>query len=221
MHTENFSNLINHYSRKVIHLRDQERNCLSPQQYGWKKMVDQSFLTGQERKFSTDQVIVTKTDLKGRLTYANEVFQTISALTEAQCLGKPHNIIRHPDMPRCIFQLLWETIQSGREIFAYVVNRATNGDHYWVLAHVTPSVNEQGEITGFHSNRRAPDRQILSQYIEPFYARLRAEERRHQSPKQAIAASKEMLLSQLAELGLEYDEFVWTLGKNKTHARSA
>ncbi|WP_417484817.1 PAS domain-containing protein [Maricaulis salignorans] len=184
-------------------------------------MVDENFLSGQERRFETDQVIVTKTDLKGRITYANEVFQTISSLTEDQCLGKPHNIIRHPEMPRCIFHLLWQTIQSGREIFAYVMNRAPNGDHYWVLAHVTPSVNEQGEITGYHSNRRVPERRILTQYIEPLYAELRAEERRHKSPAQAIAASRAMLQAHLLELGLEYDEFVWTLGKDTAHARSA
>jgi PAS domain S-box-containing protein len=183
--------------------------------------ASKEFVTGKERRFADDQVIVTKTDLKGHLTYANEVFQTISSLTEAECLGKPHNLIRHPDMPRCIFQLLWETIQSGRELFAYVMNRATNGDHYWVLAHITPSVNDRGEIVGYHSNRRVPDHRVIEQHIIPLYAKLRAEERRHQSPKQAIAASKAMLDARLVELGMEYDEFVCTLGKTPALAASA
>ncbi|WP_417482822.1 PAS domain-containing protein [Maricaulis sp.] len=174
--------------------------------------IDQ--LTGKERTFPDDQVIVTKTDLKGHITYANEVFQSLSSLTERECLGAPHNLIRHPDMPRCVFDLMWKTIQDGREIFAYVLNRATNGDHYWVHAHVTPSFNDAGEIVGYHSNRRKPERRVVQEHIIPLYAQLRAEERRHERPKQALAASTEMLNSKLAELGLEYDQFVCTLGQD-------
>jgi len=160
-------------------------------------------------------VIVTKTDLKGHITYANDIFQSLSGLTERECLGAPHNLIRHPDMPRCVFDLMWKTIQDGREIFAYVLNRASNGDHYWVLAHVTPSFNDAGEITGYHSNRRKTERRIVQDHIIPLYAQLRAEERRHERPKQALAASTGMLNNKLAELGLEYDQFVWTLGQDQ------
>jgi PAS domain S-box-containing protein len=176
-------------------------------------MARDNFLTGRERTFAEDQVIVTKTDLKGHITYANDVFQNISSLTEAECLGKPHSLIRHPHMPRCIFKLLWETIQGGHELFAYVVNRATNGDHYWVYAHITPSVNGTGEIIGYHSNRRLPDRKLLTSEIIPLYESLRAEEGRHDSPKQAIAASTAMLDAMLAERGIAYDEFICTLGQ--------
>ena len=96
-------------------------------------------LTGVERFFDKDEIIVSKTDLKGRMTYCNDVFLRIAGYTEQELLGQPHSIIRHPDMPRCVFKLLWDTIGAGKEIFAYVINRAKNGDHYWVLAHVTPS----------------------------------------------------------------------------------
>ena len=96
-------------------------------------------LTGVERTFGEDEIIVSKTDLTGRITYANDVFLRISGYAEAEVLGQPHSIIRHPGTPRAVFSLLWRTIESGREIFAYVVNRAKNGDHYWVLAHVTPT----------------------------------------------------------------------------------
>jgi hypothetical protein len=70
--------------------------------------------------------------------------------------------VRHPRMPRCVFKLLWETIQSGQDIFAYVCNLARNGDHYWVYAHVTPTFDEKGSIIGYHSNRRAPDPRSLA-----------------------------------------------------------
>ena len=72
--------------------------------------------------------------------------------------GQAHNIIRHPDMPRCVFDLLWKTIAGGEEIFAYVKNMAKNGDHYWVFAHVTPTFDAGGRIMGYHSNRRVPER---------------------------------------------------------------
>ena len=178
-------------------------------------MPRDSYLTGVERRFETDQVIVTKTDLKGRITYANDIFQTVSHVTEKQCLGQPHSFIRHPDMPRCIFKMFSQTIQGGDEIFAYVINRATNGDHYWVYAHVTPSFNDNGEIVGYHSNRRVPDARILNTEVIPLYTALREEESRHDNAKQALAASSDKLTRHLADLGLEYDEFVCTLGQGQ------
>lgn len=168
-------------------------------------------LTGIERTFGPDDIIVTKTDLKGHITYANRLFCELAGYTEAEALGAPHHIIRHPHMPRCVFKLLWDTIQAGREIFAYVVNRSSNGDHYWVLAHVTPSYDVNGKITGYHSNRRVADKQTLHQVVIPLYETLRAEEAKHDNPKHAAAAGVAMLESILAKKGLSYDEFVFSL----------
>src|SRR5208282_4348758 len=109
--------------------------------------------TGIERFFEEEEIIVSKTDLKGLITYANRVFVQISGYSEEELLGQPHSIIRHPSMPGSVFRLLWETIASGQEIFAYVNNMSKNGDHYWVFAHVTPTFGAAGEIVGYHSNR--------------------------------------------------------------------
>lgn len=177
-------------------------------------------LTGVERRFEMDEVIVTKTDLKGKITYSNDVFRRVSNVSEKDALGAPHNFIRHPDMPRCVFKLMWDTIQSGQEIFAYVINRATNGDHYWVYAHVTPSFDADGNIIGYHSNRRVPNREILETHIIPLYADLRGEEARHDSPKQGLAASLDRLNRHIADQGMEYDEFIWTLGRRPALAAS-
>lgn len=165
-------------------------------------------LTGVERFFEDDEIIVSKTDTKGRLTYVNDVFLRLASYTEKECLGQPHSMIRNPTMPRCIFKLLWDTIQDGREIFAYVVNRSANGDHYWVLAHVTPSRDANGTIIGYHSNRRTPNRQILESTIIPLYKQLLAEENRHANSKDGMAASMNILTNLLAEKGVEYDEFI-------------
>ncbi len=168
-------------------------------------------LTHQERRFAADDVIVTKTDLKGRITYANRVFLDISGLELKTALGAPHSIIRHPDMPRCIFKFLWDRLQAGKEVFAYVVNRATSGDHYWVFAHVTPSFDAGGKIIGYHSNRRVPNRDTVEKVIVPLYADLRVEEERHENRKDGMNHAFDRLSGKLKERGLGYDEFVFSI----------
>ena len=164
-------------------------------------------LTGRERRLADDEIIVSKTDLKGRITYCNDVFKNISGYSEADLMGKPHNIIRHPDMPRCVFKLLWDTIEQGSEIFAYVKNCAKNGDYYWVLAHVTPDFDSAGKIIGYNSFRRSVEAKALA-VIEPLYADLAAEERRHSDRKAGLKAATDKLLNILAAKGVPYDQFV-------------
>lgn len=166
--------------------------------------------TQTERTFGDDEIIVSKTDLKGRILYANEVFCRVGLYQEHELIGQPHSIVRHPDMPRAVFQLLWQTISSGHEIFAYVKNMAKNGDYYWVFAHVTPSFDSHGKIDGYHSNRRKPDRAALDRII-PFYAKLLAEEQRHADRKQGQAASVALLQQTLQQQQRSYEEFVFSL----------
>lgn len=166
--------------------------------------------TQTERTFDKDEIIVSKTDTKGRILYANDVFCRVGQYEEHELIGQPHSILRHPDMPRCVFQLLWDVISSGREIFAYVKNLAKSGDYYWVLAHVTPSYDKAGKIDGYHSNRRSPDREAI-QKIEPVYRLLLEEERRHADRKEGQAAGVALLKKLLAERGQTYDEFVFSL----------
>ena len=102
--------------------------------------------------------IVTKTDVKGSITYANRAFIEISGFTEAELLGKNHNIVRHPDMPASAFADLWDTVKTGKPWRGIVKNRAKNGDFYWVEAYVTP-ITEHGRIVGYMSVRSRPSRQ--------------------------------------------------------------
>lgn len=166
-------------------------------------------LTGVEVFFEPGDIIVSKTDQTGRLTYCNRTFMKIAGYQEPELLGAPHSILRHPDTPRCVFKLLWDTISAGQELFAYVVNRTKSGDHYWVLAHVTPSW-EAGRITGYHSSRRAPDRAALGK-IQPLYRELLAEETRHTDRKAGLKASHERFLALLRQNKVTYDEFVFSL----------
>ncbi|WP_300683141.1 PAS domain-containing protein [Nocardioides sp.] len=166
--------------------------------------------TGLARTFGVDEVIVTKTDTKGRITYANDVFCRVSAFVERDVVGQPHNIIRHPSMPRGVFRLMWSTLQQRRELFAYVVNLAADGAHYWVLAHITPSYDSTANVVGYHSNRRLPAPEAVRQ-IEPIYREMLAEEARHSNADEAAAAGLRLLEAKLAQLGTTYDEFVWAL----------
>src|SRR5690606_5439247 len=103
-------------------------------------------------------------------------------MTTRDIIGQPHSIIRHPDMPRAVFRYLWENIQAGEELFAYVKNMSRTGKFYWVFAHFTPSLDDAGQIIGFHSNRRAPSRDGIRQ-VSPIYADLLTVERGHRNAK--------------------------------------
>lgn len=173
--------------------------------------------TGVEKTFRPDQIIVSKTDTQGRLTYVNGLFVDISGYPEHELIGKPHNIIRHPDMPRSVFKLLWDRISSGHELFAYVMNLSADGGHYWVLAHVTPTFGPSGEIVGYHSNRRTASAEALTR-IKELYAALLAEEKRQANTPAAIAAGQQLLENTLTEAGMTYDEFVWSLSQEEAAA---
>lgn len=168
-------------------------------------------LTGIERSFDRNELIVSKTDKTGRITYGNGVFMRLAGYDEKHLIGAPHSVIRHPEMPRCVFKLLWDTLGAGKEIFAYVVNRSANGDHYWVFAHVTPSRDASGQIVGYHSNRRVPDRRILNQTILPLYKNLLAEEKKHNNRKEGMNAGFAMLVDLLKQKGMSYDRLIFSL----------
>jgi len=170
-----------------------------------------AFVSGKEQFFPDEDIIVSKTDLKGRITYVNREFLKIAGYEEHEVMGQPHSMIRHPDMPRTVFKLLWETIQSNDDVYAYVVNRCKNGDHYWVLAHVTPSHDSSGNVIAYHSNRWVPDRRILTEVVMPLYADLRREEQKHTDRKTGLSAASDYLQSLLRKKGSSYDEFVFSL----------
>lgn len=166
--------------------------------------------TGRERTFAVDELIVSKTDPRGIITYANDVFLRVSGYDMHEVVGRPHNLIRHPEMPRAVFKLLWDTLSDNREIFAYINNLASDGGHYWVLAHVTPSYGSDGRVIGYHSNRRKPSPRAV-EVVQPLYTRLLAEERRHPNAKAAVQASSELLAQVIAEQAGSYDELIWSI----------
>lgn len=166
--------------------------------------------SGRETFFNEEDIIVSKTDLRGIITYANDVFEHVSGYSQAELIGAPHNILRHPSMPRCVFRLLWDTIKTGEEVFAYVNNMAKNGDNYWVFAHVTPSYDAEGKHVGYHSNRRVPYADALPK-VKDLYAALLAEEAKHVSAQAATDAGYRLVAKVLGERGITYSQFVFSL----------
>ena len=116
--------------------------------------------------------IVSRTDLKGRITYVNDDFIEASGFTEAELMGQPHNLLRHPDMPALAFADLWNTVKAGRPWSGVVKNRRSNGDHYWVVANVTP-IAEGDQVVGYLSVRTCPTRALIEQ-AAALYARIQA-----------------------------------------------
>lgn len=163
-----------------------------------------------ESRFGEEEIIVSKTDARGHITYANDVFLRVSKFAWSDLEGKPHNVIRHPDMPRGVFKLLWDTIGAGSELFAYIKNICADGSYYWVLAHVTPTREAGGRIIGYHSNRRHPHRTAIDA-IAPMYAQmLRLESSAGAGPR-AAEASAAWLAGELASQQRSYEEFIWSL----------
>ncbi len=117
-------------------------------------------VTQNEVVLRDDQMIVSKTDLKGQITYANRDFLDISGFTEAELIGQPHNIVRHPDMPEAAFADFWRTLKAGRPWVGLVKNRCKNGDYYWVEAHAMP-LYENNQHVGYMSMRKKPSRQQI------------------------------------------------------------
>ena len=156
----------------------------------------------QERQVNSDAFLVSKTDTKGRIIYCNVPFAQIVGAKGNELIGKPHNIVRHPDMPRAIFKLLWEHIKDKKEIFAYVKNKSFDGGYYWVFANITASVDDRNNTVGYYSVRRKPNPKAI-EVIEPIYQKLLSVEK-----SGGMDASMKFLTDFLNEKNLSYDEFV-------------
>ena len=158
--------------------------------------------SSNEHQVSADAFLVSKTDTKGKITYCNIPFIRIVGAKVDELIGKPHNVVRHPDMPKVVFKILWEHIKNKREVFAYVKNKSFDGSYYWVFANVTASLDENGNVIGYYSVRRKPNPKAL-QIIIPLYRQLLDAEK-----SGGIDASSKLLDSILSSKKVDYDEFM-------------
>ena len=166
--------------------------------------------TSEEKKMRDGDFIVSKTDASSRITYCNRRFIEMSGYQESELVGQPHNIIRHPDMPKAVYRLMWETIQNKDEFFGLVKNLCKDGAYYWTLANVTPSFDDNGKVIGYYSVRRKPSDKVIKM-ITPLYQSMCAEEARYSSnATQAMDASISILKEKCSQMGRSYNEAIYT-----------
>ena len=133
------------------------------------------FTTGREVPFPVGRLIVSRTDLEGIITHANDAFVELSGWDREELIGKPHHILRHPDMPKAAFKGLWDTVAEGKKWHGYVKNLRKDGTCYWVCATAVPNIRN-GQITGYTSVRRKPSRTRIDTLI-PVYGQWLVEEK--------------------------------------------
>ncbi|MCA9518969.1 MAG: PAS domain-containing protein, partial [Myxococcales bacterium] len=165
-------------------------------------------------------LFVSKTDARGVIVYADHTFIRVSGYSEEELISSAHSIVRHPDMPRSLFWYFWNQLQAGNEVFAYVVNLAKNGDHYWVLAHATPDFHPvTNAIIGYHSCRRAAPQAAVNR-VMPIYRQIIAEEKRAR-PHDQCATGMAVLERILAERGLTYEQWIFAIHSDTNPHRHA
>ena len=157
--------------------------------------------TDIEREVSSVDMIVSKGDAEGNITYTNPIFMKISGYTQGELLDKPHAILRHPDMPKVIFKYLWENLQAGKEVIAYVKNLCKDGSYYWVIAQVRVAKNPDGSFRNYVSTRRCIT-QSAKEKISALYASLVALE-----STEGIEAAEKALEAFLVENGHTFETF--------------
>ena len=161
--------------------------------------------TNKETVLNENDFIVSKTNTKGIITYCNQIFMEMAGYDEDELIGKNHNLIRHPDMPKVAFKLAWDLIQSGKEFFGFVKNLQKDGGYYWVFTNITPDYDKNGTIVGYTSVRRKPSQKGIEAII-PIYKQLVSLEQ-----SGGINSSLEFLTNFLNENNTSYDELVTSL----------
>ncbi|MCW0235951.1 MAG: PAS domain-containing protein [Ferrovibrio sp.] len=164
----------------------------------------------RQRRIAGDDLLITMADTQGIITYANDAFCRTHACHEHDVLRHPHDILRHPDMPAVIFELVWQRLNAGREVFGYLKNLARNGDYYWTLAHWTVNADRSGRAAGYQCCRRAASPESIAA-IEPIYREMRRIETSAATPQDGLVRSRQILDQMLASRGQGYDQFVLSL----------
>ena len=165
-------------------------------------------MEGVELTIDEHEVIVSHTDVKGKILYANSVFCKYAGYEMEELVGQPHNIIRHPDMPKAVFKLLWQRVLNGESIYAFVKNKKQDGSYYWVKGFTTP-VMKNGQVSHILSYRKKIS-DFQRDMIEGIYADLINFERSH-----SVDESLAYLVNYLAERNMTYDEMVDRLSLDK------
>ncbi len=203
-------------SRKYIYqnLEEKKESIDIPEKEIKKVKIKRPKPLDEEIELSAKKYIMSKTDPKGIIEYGNEYFVEISGYKESELVGKPHNIIRHPDMPKVIFKLLWDRLESRKNIYAIVKNLSKSGRYYWVITDFDIKINRAtNEVLGYFAYRKAAPKYAVKE-IEKLYKKLTEIE-----AESGMDGSQKYLTGFLEARGQTYDEYIDDITRNKGIAK--
>ena len=149
------------------------------------------------------QTIISKSDLYGTIDYANETFADVSGYEEYELMGKPHNAVRHPDMPKIIFKMLWDALKKEEPFHVIAKNLAKSGRYYWVISDFEYIRDEQGKVINYLSKRDSIPQEVLDNHIIPLYRKLLLIEQ-----ASGLKYSEKYLIGFLEEKGVNFSDYV-------------
>ncbi len=182
-------------------------------------MTDETFTPNKptaidiEVAWDKNQIIVSKSDLFGTIDYANEAFANVSGYEEYELVGKPHSLIRHPDMPKIIYKILWDNLKLGKSFRIILKNLAKSGEYYWVISDFEYNKDSEGNVIEYISRRNSITNEIIENEIAPLYKKLLLIEQ-----ASGLKYSEKYLIGFLEEKGLSFEDYTFSLlnTENKT-----
>lgn len=160
----------------------------------------------KEVPWDKTQTIVSKTDLFGNIEYVNDVFLDVSGYEDDELIAKPHSIIRHPDMPKVIFKVLWDNLKNGNQFHGIIKNLAKSGRYYWTITDFEYVRDEKDKVVKYVGRRKAVPQDILTKHIQPLYTKLLQIEK-----ASGEVASEKYLVGFLEEAGVSYVDYITNL----------
>ena len=154
-------------------------------------------------EWDKSKVLISETDANGTITNVNSVFSEVSGYSTEELIGQPHNIIRHPDMPKLIFKMLWENLKKGNNFVGVVKNLSKSGEYYWVVTDFEMRRDAEGNITHYIGRRKAVPKDAIDNYLAPFYESLLKLEKIG-----GVELSSRFFKNYLAKQGKDYIDFV-------------
>ncbi|MEO8933319.1 MAG: PAS domain-containing protein [Xanthomarina sp.] len=165
--------------------------------------LNKRVIIDEEVVWDKKSVVLSKTDKFGSIEYANDAFVQVSGYEDYELVSQPHSIIRHPDMPKVIFKVLWENLEKGKNFHAVVKNLARSGRYYWMITDFEIIYNNKDEITNYIAKRHSMPEKALKKHVEPLYKKLL-----HIEETSGVEASEKYLKGFLEEKKMTYEGWI-------------
>ena len=157
----------------------------------------------KEVGWNKSQVVISETDVYGRITNVNDVFCNVCGYSPEEMIGQPHSIIRHPDMPKLVFKLLWDNLKVGNNFIGVIKNLAKSGEYYWVITDFEMRRDATGNITHYIARRKSVPKAVIENYVAPLYeTSLKLEK------VGGMELSSRFFKNYLAKQGKDYIDFI-------------